>query len=754
MGTAHPDLVSIAAGSRERIGARVPPVPVAWVSLVMVAAMSGCGGGAESLATTANAASPAAVSTAAEDVFEARRRALAATTPVASSGSVTLFAKGAYGSGVQNWSWNLCNTNLTTRLGRQTVLYFNECQGGDWGSGGYLHLDSAATDAATLSFDVYLGTQPAVTAQQIYLSFGDGSQGMLLSSLLPAPKANAWNTVKLNMVPVLAGMPFQDFMLMNASGHPKFYLNNVVLSLGSGGGGTGAAVTVKVDATAQVHPISPLVYGVAAFDNTAAVLGALNSPINRHGGNATSQYNWQLDASGRGMDWYFESVPESSGATPAGSVADLVTANRQAGAQSMVTVPMLPWVATLGPGRSKLASFSVAKYGAQQDTDWQWMPDAGNGVRTDGSFITGNDPRDAHVPSDPTFQRGFVDSLVQRFGTAAAGGVRYVILDNEYSIWHSTHRDVHPQGAGMDEVFDTMRRHAAMVRAADPSAQIVGPEEWGWGGYLYSGKDLQAANWTNPPDRAAHGGMDYVPWLLQRIRQEEQATGTKLLDVFSLHYYPQSGEYSNDASTTMQRLRNESTRSLWDPAYTDKSWIADKVQLIPRMKQWVTQYAPGLKTAITEYSWGADNHINGATAQADVLGIFGREGVDIATRWTAPAETSPVFKAFQMYRNVDGQRNGFGETSVQALAPNPDQVAAFAALRADGALTVMVINKDLTAARPLTLELANFGGGSGTAQRWQLTKANAITALAPLPYSGARVADTLPAQSITLYVIR
>ncbi|MCK6491767.1 MAG: glycoside hydrolase family 44 protein, partial [Planctomycetes bacterium] len=93
---------------------------------------------------------------------------------------------------------------------------------------------------------------------------------------------------------------------------------------------------------------------------------------------------------------------------------------------------------------------------------------------------------------------------------------------------------------------------------ADPSAQIVGPEEWGWGGYLYSGKDLQAANWTNPPDRAAHGGMDYVPWLLQRIRQEEQATGTKLLDVFSLHYYPQSGEYSNDASTTMQRLRNES----------------------------------------------------------------------------------------------------------------------------------------------------------------------------------------------------
>ena len=58
--------------------------------------------------------------------------------------------------------------------------------------------------------------------------------------------------------------------------------------------------------------------------------------------------------------------------------------------------------------------------------------------------------------------------------------------------------------------------------------------------------------------------------------------------------------------------------------------------LIPRMKNWVATYYPGTKIGITEYNWGAEGHINGATAQADILGIFGREGLDLATRWTTP----------------------------------------------------------------------------------------------------------------------
>jgi hypothetical protein len=511
---------------------------------------------------------------------------------------------------------------------------------------------------------------------------------------------------------------------------------------------------VAIDAAADVHAISPLVYGVAAFDNVASVLAGLNSPLNRHGGNATSLYNWQANASNRGMDWYFESIADGP-ATPGGAVIDLVSANRQAGADSMVTLGMTGWVAKLGANRDKTACFSIAKYGAQADADWNWMPDAGNGVKTSGASVTGNDPNDCAVPADANFQKGFVQLLQTRFGAAGAGGVRYWVMDNETALWNSTHRSVHPQGAGMDEIYNAILAYGGMVKQVDPAAQVVGPEEWGWSNYIASARDAALQQWWNGPDRAAHGGMDYMPWLLKALGEQHARTGRRVLDVFSLHYYPQGGEYSNDTSAAMQRTRNRSTRSLWDPAYVDATWINDKVQLVPRMKGWVAQHYPGTKIGITEYSWGADAHINGATAQADVLGILGREGVDLATRWTAPDPATPTYKAFQMYRNVDGQKNGFGDTSVRAAVADPDTLSAFAALRgSDGALTVMVINKDLSAARPVALQLAHFGTGTGSLQRWRLTASNAITPLAAQSYTGWQVLDTAPAQSITLYVIR
>ena len=183
------------------------------------------------------------------------------------------------------------------------------------------------------------------------------------------------------------------------------------------------------------------------------------------------------------------------------------------------------------------------------------------------------------------------------------------------------------------------------------------------------------------PDRRSHGNADYLPWLLDQLRQQETAGGRRLLDVFTVHYYPQGGEYSNDVSSAMQDRRNRSTRSLWDPNYLDETWINNRVRLIPRLKEWVSGWYPGTSIGITEYNWGAENHINGATAQADVLGIFGREGLDMAARWTTPAATSPTYKAMKMYRNYDGNKSTFGETSVAAAVPNPDAVSAFAAQR-------------------------------------------------------------------------
>ena len=175
--------------------------------------------------------------------------------------------------------------------------------------------------------------------------------------------------------------------------------------------------------------------------------------------------------------------------------------------------------------------------------------------------------------------------------------------------------------------------------------------------------------------------------------------------------------------------------------------------LIPRMKAWVNSYYPGTKIGITEYNWGAENHINGATAQADILGIFGREGLDLATRWTTPGTSTPTYKAMKMYRNYDGNKSTFGDTSVSASAPDPNNLGAYAAVRSsDGALTLMVVNKRLDAGAALTVSLANFLA-SGTAQVWQLTSANTINHLSDVALVGNTLGATVPAQSVTLFVL-
>jgi len=143
------------------------------------------------------------------------------------------------------------------------------------------------------------------------------------------------------------------------------------------------------------------------------------------------------------------------------------------------------------------------------------IPDAGFGrLASTHAYVTGNDPNDAYVPSNSEFQKGWIQHLTNRWGTAAQGGVKYYIMDNEPSIWQGTHRDVHPKGASQDEFLARFIDYASMVKSVDPSAMIVGPEEWSWPGYVLSGLDQQNGN-TN--DRDAHGGQYYLPWLLSQF---------------------------------------------------------------------------------------------------------------------------------------------------------------------------------------------------------------------------------------------
>lgn len=519
---------------------------------------------------------------------------------------------------------------------------------------------------------------------------------------------------------------------------------------------------LTVNASVGVKPISPYIYGLNFADEAFA--SEIDLPVNRWGGNATTRYNYQTDTANHAMDWYFENIVKDdltpNRVLPDGSAADLfVEQNIRTGTQTLLTIPMIGWVPK--PQATRIVcGFSVAKYGAQQSTD-PWAPDCGNGRHPNGTEMTGNDPTDTSMAITPAFVQGWMTHL-SKYGTAATGGVRFYNLDNEVSLWNDTHRDVHPEPVSYDMLRDLTYQYAAAIKAQDPNAQTLGPVEYGYTAYFYSALDWEAGDgfWNNPIDRNAHGGVPLVEWYLQQMQAYEQTHGVRILDYLDLHYYPaQPGVALNTAGdANTQALRLRSTRSLWDPTYQDESWIQysgyPPVRLIPMMREWIENNYPGTKIAITEYNFGGLEHINGALAQADVLGIFGREGVGLATIWSPPQPNQPGAYAFRVYRNYDGAGGKFGDTSVQAVSNDQGKLSIYAATRSsDGALTLVIINK--TGETQTSTTTINGFNPATASQVYTYSNAN-LNAIVRQADQGV-VANTFtrdyPANSITVVVI-
>ncbi len=658
-------------------------------------------------------------------------------------------------NGWESWSWcyfDFGNTQVPAPSGNESIYVGFGAYSGLW----FEHGPFDPTLYTNISFWINGGAG----GQQLTLeaSFTVGLANGVLDTndvIAIGPLAtNVWEqySFPLSMLAAATNANLDGFILINGTGGdlPAMYVADVKLIAGLPPAPT--TNVLVIDAAANAHPISSLIYGVAETDSNT--LSDLNLTANRSGGNEDgSTYNWADGVHGKGQDWYFEAIPDDS-PNPGYSTDEFISNSVAGGAQPLVSIPMIGWSPKLGTNRSIIWSYSIAKYGPQE----YFSPnvgesDAGNGFSTtNNSPITWNDPNDAYFPVGTNFQAGYLKHLIGLWGKSDKGGVPFYIMDNEHSLWHATHQDIHPQGATMQEVLSKIVDYASLVKSMDPSAKVLAPEEWGWEGYLYSGYDQQ-----NPgrADRAANGGWDYMPWLLNQLYQHDTATGQRLLDYFTLHCYPQGGEDSDDVTVPTELLRNRSTRQLWDTNYVDDSWQEANIQLIPRMKNWVSANYPGTKIGVTEYNWGADDSMNGATTQADILGIFGRESLDLATRWGTPSNTTPTYEAFKMYRNYDGKKSTFGDTSVSALPQNPDNVSVFAAKRSvDGALTIMVVSKYLSGTVPLTMTITNFSA-TGVAQVWQLNSNNpsSIQRLADISYAGQALNASVPGPSVTLYVI-
>ena len=174
-----------------------------------------------------------------------------------------------------------------------------------------------------------------------------------------------------------------------------------------------------------------------------------------------------------------------------------------------------------------------------------------------------------------------------------------------------------------------------MVKSVDPHALVLGPEEWGWNGYFYSGYDQQWSGQHNDYNPADYPTGKPTAVLITALALEQlhitrrrMANDYSIISLFTV-IRRKAMWADTDTDSATELLRNQSTRLFWDPNYVDPSWIDSVIDLIPRMTNWVATNYPGTKIGITEYNWGGETSMNGATAQADILGIFGRLGVDL-----------------------------------------------------------------------------------------------------------------------------
>jgi hypothetical protein len=272
-----------------------------------------------------------------------------------------------------------------------------------------------------------------------------------------------------------------------------------------------------------------------------------------------------------------------------------------------------------------------------------------------------------------------------------------------------------------------------------------------------------------------YGTQDFFNVYLDRMREASTAAGMRLLDVLDLHFYPQNGTPAGDINndyapqdSAMIQARVQAPRSLWDPTYNDGSWVTNvtkgPIRLIPRLREQIAAHYPGTRIAFTEYYYGRGGDISGGIAQADVFGIFGREGVFAATLWPhAGIWAAPyggdgrkayafILGAFKVFRNYDGAGSRFGDVGLKATTNDPVSSSIYASRDSAGRVVLVAINKRTTpTSATITLEQMD---AAGSARAWLMSAKSATPVRQPdLAVSGNVLSYSMPALSVTTILL-
>jgi hypothetical protein len=544
------------------------------------------------------------------------------------------------------------------------------------------------------------------------------------------------------------------------NGTPYYYVVTAVNSAGESNPsaqatatpvGTQADVTITIDPT-NTHPISPYIYGLNFYSGVTGAPPDLT--FDRDGGNRWTAYNWETNASNAGSDYLYENDDYLSSSTiPAEAVRSFIAGDQAIGMVSLVTFQLQGLVAGDENGPVSVADppdltrFKQVVY--QKST------------QSSAPFTINPPTTDEYVYMDE-----FIWALDQKFSGQSIFGSNpttqhtFVQLDNEPELWNTTHLEVQgPNPVTSDTYIAKTLALTQALKDQFPDVLIFGPVDYGFEG-IY--------NWQGELSATPSGNNWFPDKYLPAINAASATYGKPLVDVYDFHWYSEATDGSGNRviNLTGHTLTDaqvqaivQSPRSLWDTTYTENSWITTDVlggpiYILGRLQSRIATENPGMKISITEYNNGGGQHIAGTIAQADNLGIFGAQGLFAANLWPLSDTETYTLAGFRAFRDFDGANSSFGDTSVQAISSNVQNVAVYASTDSTtpGRVVFVAINRSsssqVTAINGLPL--------SGTAYLYQMTATTAQgqspivpVAAGTMPASGSSLTLTLPALSVT-----
>lgn len=472
------------------------------------------------------------------------------------------------------------------------------------------------------------------------------------------------------------------------------------------------SLTVNLDFN-KVSVISPYIYGYN--QDHESVNSADNWTIRRLGGNRLTAFNWENGASNAGSDYINSSdnrVPNLVGVPSAdkdlpGEAYRLFHQNSiNAGVQSIITFPILGWVA---------ADKSGVVPSGPPSSRWNQLV-----LQKGSAFSLTPDLNDGKVYLDEGY-----NFLIQKFGNASSpNGIKFIALDNEPSLWDNTHSLIQPTAATILDYVGKVIAAAKVVKTMDPNVKIILGE--------FAGIDIY--DFSNPTSwNAVKKGYDWVPsFILDTLKKESVIFGQPLVDYISFHFYPQqkidangnfnsSGTLVRSSKLTSDYIREgrmDLPRSLYDTNYIEPSWITGTYlggksnKIYHRLQKSIDTYFPGVQIMIGEYDFGFDADISHAIAMVDFLGMSAQYKLGIANRWDTEPYNGSTYSntAFKFFRNYDGADATYGTKAVHSSFNNIGDGSVWASINDDGTkLHLIIINKDVNDALNYNIQTNETG---------------------------------------------